>query len=286
MAQLLYGKQVADAMDLETAASVARCAARGIRPCLVIVRTGEDAGDESYERGARRRCEALGIEVRPAHFPRDVSQEDFLFAVREINMDPSVHSCLILRPLPPHLDDEAVRRALAPAKDADGITDGSLSGLYAGTGRGYAPCTAEACIRILEHYGIEIKGKHAVVVGRSLVIGRPVAMLLLERHATVTICHTRTGNLTEICRQADILVAAAGRQGILDPGCFREGQVVLDVGIHVGAEGKISGDVDFLRAEPLVSAITPVPGGVGAVTTAVLAAHVVRAAEMAGSACR
>mgnify|MGYP000963970107 FL=1 len=286
MAQLLYGKQVADAMDLETAASVARCAARGIRPCLAIVRTGEDPGDESYERGARRRCEALGIEVRPVHVPRDVSQEDFLFAVEEINMDPSVHSCLILRPLPPHLDDEAVRRALAPAKDADGITDGSLSGLYAGTGRGYAPCTAEACIRILEHYGIEIKGKHAVVVGRSLVIGRPVAMLLLERHATVTICHTRTGNLTEICRQADILVAAAGRQGILDPGCFREGQVVLDVGIHVGAEGKISGDVDFLRAEPLVSAITPVPGGVGAVTTAVLAAHVVRAAEMAGSACR
>lgn len=286
MAQLLYGKQVADAMDLETAASVARCAARGIRPCLVIVRTGEDAGDESYERGARRRCEALGIEVRLAHFPRDVSQEDFLFAVEEINMDPSVHSCLILRPLPPHLDDEAVRKALAPAKDADGITDGSLSGLYAGTGRGYAPCTAEACIRILEHYGIEIKGKHAVVVGRSLVIGRPVAMLLLERHATVTICHTRTGNLTEICRQADILVAAAGRQGILDPGCFREGQVVLDVGIHVGAEGKISGDVDFPRAEPLVSAITPVPGGVGAVTTAVLAAHVVRVAEMAGGACR
>lgn len=286
MAQLLYGKQVADAMDLETAANVARCAARGIRPCLAIVRTGEDPGDESYERGARRRCEALGIEVRPVHFPKDVSLKEFLSAVGQVNRDPSVHSCLILRPLPAHLDDEAVRRALAPEKDADGITDGSLAGLYAGAEQGYAPCTAEACIRILEHYGIEIKGKHAVVVGRSLVIGRPAAMLLLERHATVTICHTRTGNLTEICRQADILVAAAGRQGILDPGCFREGQVVLDVGIHVGAEGKITGDVDFSRAEPLVSAITPVPGGVGAVTTAVLAAHVAKAAEMAGSACR
>jgi methylenetetrahydrofolate dehydrogenase (NADP+)/methenyltetrahydrofolate cyclohydrolase len=284
MARLLHGKQVADAMGLETAASVSRSAARGIRPCLAIVRTGEDPGDEAYERGARRRCEALGIDVRPVHFPKDVSPEDFLAAVGEINKDPSVHSCLILRPLPPHLDDEAIRKVLAPEKDADGITDGSLAGLYAATGRGYAPCTAEACIRILEHYGIDIKGKHAVVVGRSLVIGRPVSMLLLERHATVTICHTRTENLPEICRQADILVAAAGRQGILEAGCFRKGQVVLDVGIHVGAEGKISGDVDFPRAEPLVSAITPVPGGVGAVTTAVLAAHVARAAELAGSA--
>ncbi|HCU07968.1 MAG TPA: bifunctional 5,10-methylene-tetrahydrofolate dehydrogenase/5,10-methylene-tetrahydrofolate cyclohydrolase [Clostridiales bacterium] len=286
MAQWLSGKQVAEALGTETAEGVSSLISRGILPCLAILRVGDDPGDQSYERGAVRRCESLGINVRLFHFPDTVAQEILDAAVEEINRDESIHSCLLLRPLPPYLDDEAIRSALAPEKDTDGITDGSLAGVFSGSGRGFAPCTAEACIKVLEHYKIGIEGKNVVVVGRSLVIGRPVAMLLLHRHATVTLCHTRTKNIAEICRQAEILVVAAGRQGVVDSSCFRPGQVVLDVGIHVGADGKITGDVDFSQAEPLVSAITPVPGGIGAVTTAVLAAHVVKAAEIAGAAGR
>jgi methylenetetrahydrofolate dehydrogenase (NADP+)/methenyltetrahydrofolate cyclohydrolase len=282
MAQRLSGKQVAEALDLDTKERIALLAARRILPCLSILRVGEDPGDISYERGATRRCEALGIKVQLRHFPETVSQETLVAAVEQINRDESIHSCLLLRPLPPHLDDEAIRSALAPGKDADGITDGSLAGVFSGSDRGFAPCTAEACIRVLEYYGIDIEGKTTVVVGRSLVIGRPVAMLLLQRHATVTMCHTRTKNISEICRQAEILVVAAGRQGVVDRSCFHREQVVLDVGIHVDADGKITGDVDFSEAELLVSAITPVPGGVGAVTTSVLAAHVVKAAETVG----
>lgn len=279
MALLLKGKPVADALGKRTAEQTAIMASRGIRPCLAILRAGEDPGDLSYEKGAVRRCESLGIDVRLFHFPETVSGEELKVAVDRINRDDSIHSCLILRPLPSQADEEAIRRTLQTEKDADGITDGSLAGVFSGNATGFAPCTAEACIRVLDHYDIGIEGKNVTVVGRSLVIGKPVAMMLLQRHATVTICHTRTKNLPEICRRADILVVAAGRREIVDKTCLRPGQVVLDVGIHVGAEGKISGDVDFSSAEPLVSAVTPVPGGVGAVTTAVLASHVAEAAN-------
>ncbi len=286
MALRLNGKPVAEALGTDTAARVAALKERGIQPCLAILRTGDDPGDQSYEAGAARRCASLGIGVRFFHCPRNVSQEEILKTVRQVNEDPSLHGCLILRPLPAHLDDGLLRGVLDPRKDVDGITDGSLASVFSGAGKGFSPCTAEACIRILDHYGIDIQGKRAVVAGRSLVIGRPAAMLLLHRHATVTLCHTRTKDLAEICRQADILLVATGRQGVVDETCFRGGQTVLDAGIHVDAEGKISGDVDFPLAEPLVSAITPVPGGIGAVTTAVLAAHVAEAAgrDRSGSA--
>lgn len=278
MALLLSGKPVAEALGRETARQVSALAERGVHPCLAIIRVGEDPGDRAYESSALRRCESLGIRVRLLRYPEEVTQQELLEGIRQVNEDASVHSCLILRPLPPHLNDQEIRSALDPAKDADGITDGSLATVFSGSGKGFAPCTAEACIRILDHYGIEIQGKNAVVVGRSPVIGKPAAMLLLHRNATVTLCHTRTRGLAEICRRADILLVAAGRQGVVDEACFHPDQTVLDVGIHPGAQGKISGDVDFSRAETLVSAITPVPGGVGAVTTAVLAAHVADAA--------
>ncbi|MFA7501619.1 MAG: bifunctional 5,10-methylenetetrahydrofolate dehydrogenase/5,10-methenyltetrahydrofolate cyclohydrolase [Anaerovoracaceae bacterium] len=281
MADILYGKPVADALADETAQRVDTLRSAGIDPCLLIVRVGDDPGDLSYERSATRRCESMGIAVRTLCFEPDVSGDELVCAVREAGSDASVHGILILRPLPAHIDDRAVREALPAEKDVDGITDGSLSGVYAGNGTGYAPCTAEACVRILEHYGIPVEGKHAVVAGRSLVIGRPAAMLMLHRHATVTICHSRTSDLAGHCLQADILIAASGSREALTALCYRAGQVVLDVGIHVDSEGRVLGDVDYETAERLVGAITPVPGGVGAVTTAVLADHVVRAAGLA-----
>ena len=180
-------------------------------------------------------------------------------------------------------DTEPARAALDPKKDMDGITDGSMTAVYAGTKGGYPPCTAAACVALLKHYNIPIKGKRVVVIGRSLVIGKPVSLLLLAEHATVTICHSRSENLPEICREADILVVAAGKAGMVGAESVRAGQVVLDVGIHVGADGNLCGDTRFAEVEPVVEAITPVPGGVGTVTSTILASHVVEAAERAAN---
>ena len=200
-------------------------------------------------------------------------------AIDRVNNDDRIHGVLIFRPLPKHLDDEAVRRALKPEKDIDGITDGSLVGVFAGTKQGFPPCTPQACMEILDHYGIDPKGKRAVVIGRSLVVGKPAAMMLLGKHATVTVCHTRTVDMPAVCREAEILIVAAGRAGVVGKEYFAPGQIVIDVGINVNAEGKLCGDVNFEEAEPVVEAITPVPGGVGTVTTSVLVGHVVEAAK-------
>ena len=212
-----------------------------------------------------------------------VTQKVLMENIHALNADEKVHGVLMFRPLPGHLDDEAARAALDPKKDMDGITDGSMTAVYAGTKGGYPPCTAAACVALLKHYNIPIKGKRVVVIGRSLVIGKPVSLLLLAEHATVTICHSRSENLPEICREADILVVAAGKAGMVGAESVRAGQVVLDVGIHVGADGNLCGDTRFAEVEPVVEAITPVPGGVGTVTTSVLVSHVVEAAEKAAS---
>lgn len=280
MAKILEGRPVAAAIGENTTKEIARLKDIGVSPCLAIVRVGDNEGDISYEKSAVKRCESLGIQVSQINFPSDVGQKELLSAIEKINDNDAIHGCLILRPLPAHIDDRAVRAVLKPSKDVDGITDGSLAFVFAGGGSGFSPCTAEACMKVLSHYGIELKGKNAVVVGRSLVIGKPVAMMLLSANATVTVCHTKTVNMAQLCRAADILVVSAGKQGIVGSDCFHKNQVVLDVGIHVSAEGKISGDIDFSAAETLVSAVTPVPGGVGAVTTAVLAEHVVKAASL------
>ncbi len=278
MAEILSGKPVADAIADEAKRGIETLRPAGVVPCLAIFRVGDDAGDISYERGAARRMESLGVDVRFYRFETCVSQEDFVRAVREASADDAVHGILLLRPLPGHIDDAAVRQALASAKDVDGITDGSLAGIYAGADIGFAPCTAEACVRMLDYYNIPVQGKRALVVGRSLVIGKPVAMLLLGRHATVTVCHSRSVDIEQVCAQSDIIVAATGNRDVLSKKCFRSEHVVLDVGIHVDAEGRLTGDVDFEEAESIVQAITPVPGGIGSVTTAVLANHVVSAA--------
>lgn len=278
MADLLLGKPVGDALSEKTAALAEELTAQGIQPALAIVRVGERPDDLSYERGACKRAEALGIAVRKFLLPEDASQDDVLAAIAQVNDDASIHGCLMFRPLPKGIDEAAVCNALDPAKDVDGITAGSLAGVFMDTGVGFPPCTAQACVEILDHYGFDVEGKSVAVVGRSLVIGKPVAMMLLARNATVTLCHSRSRELPTICREADIVVYATGRPRAYSLEHFSGGQTVLDVGINVDEEGNLCGDVDFAAAEPVVGAITPVPRGVGSVTTAVLMRHVVEAA--------
>ena len=278
MAKLLRGADTARVLTERLKGEAAALSARGVVPTLAILRVGEREDDLSYERGAMKRCEQVGIAVRRFLLPSGVTQEKLLETVDSINADPEIDGCLIFRPLPGHLDDGQVRARLLPAKDVDGITDGSMSAVYSGSGQGFSPCTAQACVEILKNSGISLSGKRVTVVGRSLVIGRSAAMLLLAEHATVTICHTRTKNLPAVCREAEILIAAAGKAGVIGRESAAPGQIVLDVGIHMGEDGRLCGDVRFDEVEPVVKAITPVPGGVGAVTTSVLAGHVIEAA--------
>ena len=280
MATLLKGFPAAKAITQQLLPRVAALAEKGVTPTLAIFRVGEKEDDISYEKGAIKRCGQVGIDVKQIHLPQDVDQETVLRTVEELNADPGVHGVLILRPLPRHIDDRAVCEALAPEKDVDGITGISQAGVYAGTeDKGYPPCTAEACMEILRHYHIPLRGKNAAVIGRSQVIGKPVAMMLLRENATVTICHTKTVKMDEICRRADILIAAAGHIGTVTKEFLNPKQTVIDVAINFDEEGKMKGDVVFEDAEPVVHSITPVPGGVGTVTTSILMKHVVEAAE-------
>ena len=279
MAMILKGAPVVAAMNEANAARCEALKAKGITPTLAVVRVGAREDDLSYERGVMTRCGKVGVAVRQYLLPADAAQEQLLDVIHGINADPAIHGCLLFRPLPKQFDDRTIRAALSPEKDIDGITDGSLAGVFTNTAIGYPPCTAQACLEILRHYDLPLSGKRAVVVGRSLVVGKPAAMMLDRQNATVTLCNSRTQNLPALCREADILVVAMGKMGFIGGDCLREGQVVVDVGIHVNAEGKLCGDVRFAEAEPIVGAITPVPGGVGTVTTSVLVSHVVDAAE-------
>ena len=281
MAELLRGAPVAKALTEEVAERAARLAAAGATPKLAIVRVGDNPSDGAYVRGALKRAERAGVAIELVSLPDTVSQDELLGEIARINTDRSLHGCLLLRPLPAHMDEAAVCAALAPEKDVDGITLGSLFGVFAGEQTGFAPCTAEAVVALLERSGVEIAGSRVTVVGRSLVIGKPVSMLLMAKNATVTICHTKTRDLASECARADILVVAAGHAATVGASAVRDGQVVVDVGINVDESGALVGDVVFDEVEPLVRAITPVPGGVGAVTTAVLMKHVVEAAERA-----
>ena len=279
MAEILKGAPVAAALTDELAARCAALKARGIAPALAIIRVGERPDDVAYERVAIKRCEKVGIAVKQYLLPADAKQDELLRAIDEINADEGIHGCLMFRPLPRHLDEREICEALDVSKDVDCMTERSLAGVFTGSGRGFAPCTAQSVMELLRHYGINPARKRAVVVGRSLVIGRPVAMLLLAANATVTVCHSRTNRLEEFTRGADIVVAALGKARALDEDYFEPGQIVIDVGINDAGDGTLVGDVDFDSVEPLVDAITPVPAGVGSVTTSVLCAHVIEAAE-------
>ena len=279
MAKQLLGKEVNAQLNERIKADVAALKEKGIEPTLGIIRVGEREDDLSYERGATKRCETLGVSYKKYVLPVEAAQEDVLHVIDEVNNDPQIHGVLLFRPLPKHLDEEKIINALAPEKDVDGITDGSLAGVFAGKALGYAPCTPSACMEILDHYGIDPAGKKCVVIGRSLVVGKPAAMMLLKKNGTVTICHTKTQDMPSVVKEADIVIVAAGRAGVVGGEYLRAGQVVLDVGINMGPDGKLCGDVNYTEAEPIVDAITPVPGGVGSVTTSVLLAHVVDAAK-------
>ena len=280
MAEILKGAPVAAALTDKMKQDVAELQKHGINPTLAILRVGERPDDLAYERGAVKRSEKAGVEVRKVVLPEDVTQEEFDRVLTELNQDASVHGILMMRPLPGHLDNERARQMLAPEKDIDGCTDGSLAGVFTNTPTGFPPCTAQAAMEMLHHYGYEVQGKKVAVIGRSLVIGRPVAMMLMHENATVVNCHTRTVDVPSITREADIIIAAAGRLRNVTAEFVKEGQIIIDVGVNWDEDkGGISGDVDFDAVEPIVAAITPVPGGVGTVTSSVLISHVIEAAK-------
>lgn len=279
MAKQLLGKEVNASLNEKIKADVGFLNAQGIIPTLCILRVGENPGDISYERGASKRCETLGIACEKLHFPAEVSQEELLQAIERVNQDEHIHGVLLLRPLPKHLDQAVIENALVPEKDVDGMTDLSMSGVFTGKQIGFPPCTPQACMEILDHYQIDCTGKRVAVIGRSLVVGKPVSMMLVKKNATVTICHTRTVDMPSVTKEADMIIVAAGHAGVVGVQYVKPGQIIIDVGINADEEGRLCGDVDYAAVEPIAAAITPVPGGVGSVTTAVLAGHVVEAAK-------
>ena len=289
MAKLLLGKEVTSSINEQLQIRTEKLKKQGIIPRLAIVRCGENPSDMAYERGAMNRAGLIGVEVKQIVMPANVKKEELLGVIDEINQDGSVHGCLLLRPLPSHLRDsqDEICNQLLPQKDVDCMTDLSNAGVFMGKKLGFEPCTARACTEILDHYGIDCAGKNAVIIGRSLVIGRPVAMMLMHKNATVTICHTKTKDIAGIAANADIIVTCAGVLGSLTRDFVRPGQIIIDVSVNwdenkinsKGTKGAMAGDAVFEDVEPIVGAITPVPGGVGAVTTSVLISHVVEAAE-------
>ena len=288
MAKRLLGKEVNEALVASLQTRTAALREKGVTPTLGIIRLGENPSDLSYEKGATKRAEEVGVAVKNYILPETATKEEVLAVIDQVNADDSVHGVLMFRPLPKHLkaDQDEICNRLAPKKDVDSMTHMSNAGVFEGQDLGYAPCTPAACMEILDHYGIDCKGKNAVVIGRSLVVGKPAAMMLMAKNATVTVCHTRTVNTAEICKNADIIVTAAGVLNSLTKDFVREGQIVIDVSMNWNPEkitskgkGGMSGDCVFDEVEPIVEAITPVPGGVGAVTTSVLMKHVVEAAE-------
>ena len=284
MAKQLLGKEVNEKLNARIIAECEELKARGVNPTLAIVRCGERPDDLSYEKGATKRAEALGVAVEKFLLPEDVSKEELLRTIDAINANDQIHGVLMFRPLPKHLkaDQDEICNRLDPRKDVDGMTNGSNAGVFMGKELGFAPCTPAACMEFLDHYGIDCTGKKAVVLGRSLVVGKPAAMMLLAKNATVTVCHTKTRDVAAVAREADILVSAAGVLKSLTKDYVRPGQVVIDVSINWDeAKGGIAGDAVYDEVEPIVEAITPVPGGVGAVTTSVLIGHVVEAAKRA-----
>ena len=274
----LRGMPAAKAILADLQERVDRLSKKGVVPKLSVVRVGAREDDLSYERGIYKRFEGVGAKVETIELPLSVTQEELESVIAALNEDTSVHGVLMFRPLPKSLDENKIKSLLAEEKDVDCLTSANDAHLFAEDKKGYPPCTPQAVMEILDHYDIDLTGKKVTVVGRSMVVGKPVAMLLLAKNATVTICHTRTRELQQECRNADIIVACAGVPRMITSEFVREGQVVIDVGIHV-VDDKLCGDVDYDSVSEVVDAITPVPGGVGSVTTTVLLKHTVASAE-------
>jgi methylenetetrahydrofolate dehydrogenase (NADP+)/methenyltetrahydrofolate cyclohydrolase len=281
MAERLAGKMVADAMKEELSKKVETIKAKGIIPKLGIIRVGARPDDLFYEGGAKKTCESIGMAYEVFEYPADIAQDSFEKAVTKVSTNKEINGILMFAPLPKQLNEKKIRNLIPVEKDVDCMTIGSAAKVYTDDPTGFPPCTPTACMDILKFYNIPLKGKKAVVLGRSQVVGKPVAMLLLREHATVTICHSRTDNLPAVCADADILVAAVGRAKMVKSNFVKPGQVVIDVGINEDPDnpGKYCGDVDYAEVEPIVAKITPVPGGVGSVTTVVLCKQTIQACE-------
>ncbi|WP_300364763.1 bifunctional methylenetetrahydrofolate dehydrogenase/methenyltetrahydrofolate cyclohydrolase FolD [uncultured Subdoligranulum sp.] len=279
-ANIIDGKALAETVKQEAAQQVAALKEQGITPCLAVVLVGEDPASQVYVRGKINDCAQCGIESRSIRLPETTTQAELLAQVKLLAEDPAVHGILVQLPLPAGIDEKAVIDAIPPEKDVDGFSPVNVGRMQIGEPC-YLPCTPAGCIRMIESTGVSIAGKQAVVVGRSNIVGKPAAMLLLAKDATVTICHSKTRNLKELCAAADILVAAVGRAGFVTGDMVKPGAVVIDVGINRGADGKLHGDVDFAAAAEKAAWITPVPGGVGPMTRAMLMLNTVEAARRA-----
>lgn len=278
-AQLMLGKDTAAAVKAELDCEISELKARGVMPRLDIIRVGERPEDMAYENGARKRFEKLGITLNVTELPEDVTQAEFEETLDKMNEDPLVHGILVFRPLPETLDVDRIARLTAPEKDVDCFDPVNIAKILNGDNDGFAPCTAEAAIEIGERGGIDFDGKTVTIIGRSMVVGRPLAMMLLKKNATVTVCHQHTEDLAASCRNADVIISAAGHAGLVTADMVKDGASIIDIGINVTDDGKLTGDVDFDAVSEKADKITPVPGGVGGVTTSILARHVVIAAE-------
>jgi methylenetetrahydrofolate dehydrogenase (NADP+)/methenyltetrahydrofolate cyclohydrolase len=282
MAEILKGKPVADAINAELTSKVAGLKAKGIVPKLGIIRVGARPDDLFYEGGAKKTCAAIGMESEVFEYPEDIAQDALEKAVIAVGAKKDVNGILMFFPLPKNLDGRKIRELIPVEKDVDCLTTGGAAKVFTDDATGFAPCTPTACMEMLRHYNVPLKGKKCTVVGRSLVVGKPVAMLLLREHATVTICHSRTENLPGVCQDGEVLIAAVGKAKMIKGNFVKPGQIVIDVGINADPDnpGKYCGDVDFAEAEPVVAKISPVPAGVGSVTTSVLCKHTIMACEM------
>lgn len=279
MGKILNGKEVAKALQDDLIFEANTLQNDGLTPCLCIVTVGDKSDSAAYVKGAQKRCSTIGINCKVEELTADTSQEEFINFIRKLNNDKDVHGILVMRPLPPQISEDVVKYVISPEKDVDCFNPINVSKVMSGEEGGFAPCTPAAVMEILNYYNIDPKGRKAVVIGRSMVVGRPVAMMLLKKHATVTVCHTKTTDLPKEARQADILIAAAGKAKMVKKDMVKPGAVVIDVGINFDENGKMCGDVDFDEVSKTAGMITPVPGGVGSVTSTILAKHVIQACK-------
>lgn len=278
MAYIIDGKKISSEIKEELKETVAQLKEEGISACLAVIQVGNDPASSVYVGNKKKACAFIGIDSKSYELPEGTTQEELLSLIDELNQDPQVDGILVQLPIPAHMNEKEVIHAISPAKDVDGFHPQSVGALSIGE-EGFVSCTPAGIIQLLKRSNIEIEGKECVVVGRSNIVGKPMAMLLLRENGTITICHSRTKDLREVCKRADILVAAIGKPRFFDDSYVKDGAVVIDVGIHRGEDGKLCGDVDYAKVVDKVSAITPVPGGVGPMTIAMLMNNCVEAAK-------
>ena len=278
-AQLIDGKAISAQIKGEAAAEASELKAKGIEPCLAVVLVGDDSASQVYVNNKKKACEAVGIKSVSYELPGDTEEGDLLKLIETLNADQSIHGILVQMPVPKHIDETKVILAIDPKKDVDCFHPVNVGNLHTG-GKGFLPCTPAGIIELIRRSGHSIEGKHCVVIGRSNIVGKPVAMLLMRENGTVTICHSKTRNLAEICRGADILVSAVGKVDAVTADMVKEGAVIIDVGMNRNAAGKLCGDVDFENVKEVAGAITPVPGGVGPMTIAMLMKNCITAAKI------